>query len=132
MNTQTNEADNVIDNVNAPKHYTSHASVIECIQIAELLPFNLGSALKYVWRRGLKWNESEDVQKAIFYLRRQEQLGSVPTYTVPVYEDLQDSVARIYESGDAILGEICNTIVFGEPCDWDSLADLLGSDYYDK
>ena len=59
------------DNVNNPKHYCSHPSGVECIEIAEMLPFNLGNALKYLWRAGKKLDEVEDVKKAVFYLRRQ-------------------------------------------------------------
>lgn len=39
-----------IDNVNHPKHYNSHPSGVECIEIVEHLPFNIGSAIKYLWR----------------------------------------------------------------------------------
>jgi len=59
------------DSVNNPKHYTSHPSGVECIEIAEMLPFNLGNALKYLWRAGKKLDEVEDIKKAVFYLRRQ-------------------------------------------------------------
>ena len=38
------------DPVNNPKHYTNHPSVIECIQVSEHMGFNLGNALKYIWR----------------------------------------------------------------------------------
>ena len=51
------------DNVNNPKHYTSHPSGVECIEIAEILPFNLGNALKYLWRAGKKLDEVEDIKK---------------------------------------------------------------------
>jgi len=54
------------DNVNNPKHYCSHQSGVECIEIAEMLPFNLGNALKYLWRAGKKLDEVEDVKKAVF------------------------------------------------------------------
>ena len=38
------------DVVNHPSHYTGHPSGIECIQITEHMGFNLGNALKYIWR----------------------------------------------------------------------------------
>lgn len=43
-----------VDNVNSPRHYTSHPSGIECIQITEHYGFNVGNAIKYLWRNGLK------------------------------------------------------------------------------
>lgn len=58
--------------VYSPKHYTSHPSGIECITIAEHFPFNVGNAVKYCWRAGLKTEEKvEDYEKAIFYLKRE-------------------------------------------------------------
>lgn len=66
------EWDKLEDVVNHPKHYTSHPSGIECIQITEHLNFCLGSAVKYIWRCGLKTeNPEEDLMKAIFYLKRE-------------------------------------------------------------
>lgn len=59
------------DNVNHPSHYRSHPSGVECIQIAEHMGFNLGNALKYIWRADLKGNVIEDLQKAIWYIQRE-------------------------------------------------------------
>jgi hypothetical protein len=59
------------DPVNHPKHYTSHPSGVECIQITEHMGFNLGNALKYVWRADLKDDAIEDMEKAVWYLQRE-------------------------------------------------------------
>jgi len=59
------------DLINHPPHYTSHPSGVECIQITEHMGFNLGNALKYIWRADLKWNRTEDIKKAIWYLERE-------------------------------------------------------------
>lgn len=73
------------DNVNHPKHYTSDPSGIECIDITRHRNFNIGNAIKYLWRTGLKFgveitpkktaiikngkdNEIEDLNKAVWYL----------------------------------------------------------------
>lgn len=61
----------VNDAVNNPKHYTNHPSGIECIQITEHMGFNLGNALKYIWRCDLKKNAVEDLEKAKWYLERE-------------------------------------------------------------
>lgn len=42
------------DRVNNPKHYTSHPSGIECIEISKHYNFCIGNAIKYLWRNGLK------------------------------------------------------------------------------
>ena len=59
-----------------PKHYTSHPSGVECIEIAKYYDFMIGNALKYLWRAGLKSEEGyddsskeiEDLRKAIVYI----------------------------------------------------------------
>jgi len=59
------------DTVNNPKHYTSHPSGVECIEITEHMSFNLGNAVKYVWRASLKGKEVEDLRKARWYIDRE-------------------------------------------------------------
>lgn len=58
------------DPVNHPKHYTNHPSGVECIQITRHMNFNLGNAIKYIWRAGEKdaAKTIEDLQKAQWYL----------------------------------------------------------------
>lgn len=59
------------DVVNKPKHYTEHPSGIECIQITEHMGFNLGNAIKYIWRCDLKKDAIEDLKKAKWYIDRE-------------------------------------------------------------
>jgi hypothetical protein len=59
------------DNVNRPKHYTSHPSGIECIEITEHLGFCVGNAIKYLWRADHKGNAIEDLAKAKWYIERE-------------------------------------------------------------
>lgn len=64
------------NNVQHPKHYNSHPSGIECIEIVRHHNFNIGNAIKYLWRAGLKREEGmpdkdkqiEDLRKALFYI----------------------------------------------------------------
>lgn len=58
-----------MSSVNHPKHYNNHPSGIECIEIVRHENFNCGSAIKYIWRRGDKGNEIEDLEKAVWYLQ---------------------------------------------------------------
>lgn len=57
------------DSVNHPKHYTQRN--IECIDVAETFNFNLGNAMKYIWRCEDKGKKIEDLQKAVWYLNRE-------------------------------------------------------------
>ena len=59
------------DNVNHPKHYNSHPSGVECIEITECFNFNIGNAVKYCWRAGLKGEQVEDLRKARWYIDRE-------------------------------------------------------------
>ena len=59
------------DPVDNPSHYTDHPSGIECIQITEHMTFNLGNALKYIWRCDLKKDAIEDLKKARWYIDRE-------------------------------------------------------------
>jgi hypothetical protein len=54
-----------------PTYYRDHPSGIECIDVAEWFPFNLGCVLKYLWRAGKKGDVLEDLRKAQFYLARE-------------------------------------------------------------
>lgn len=60
-----------VDPVNNPSHYTSHPSGVECIQITEHMGFNLGNAVKYIWRCDEKLDAIEDLEKAEFYIKRE-------------------------------------------------------------
>lgn len=61
------------DPVNHPKHYTNHPSGIECIEITRHMGFNLGNAMKYIWRADLKNDAIEDLEKAVWYLKDEIQ-----------------------------------------------------------
>lgn len=65
------EGGSVSDLINSPKHYTSHASGIECIQITEHYGFNLGNVIKYIWRAEEKGAPLDDLKKARWYLDRE-------------------------------------------------------------
>lgn len=52
-----------------PKHYNAHPSGIECIEVVRHMGFNLGNAVKYVWRADLKFDALEDLEKAVFYIQ---------------------------------------------------------------
>lgn len=63
-----------MSNVNHPEHYNTHPKGIECIDVIEDFPFNLGNAIKYIWRAGIKSeNVKEDLEKAIWYINREIQ-----------------------------------------------------------
>ena len=52
-----------------PDHYNAHPSGVECIDVAQWFGFNLGNAIKYIWRCEHKGKKKEDINKAIEYLK---------------------------------------------------------------
>lgn len=58
-------------NVDHPKHYQGQGlEVIDVIESFEL-GFCLGNAIKYILRAGKKGDRNEDLEKAIWYLKRE-------------------------------------------------------------
>ena len=111
------------DMVNHPPHYTSHpVFTMECHDIARMLSFDAGNALKCLWRAGRKGDISEDLRKALWYLDRvdlpcrvmqlwdekvREQIlddlnawKARHTGTAPILEDTADAIERL-AAGDA-------------------------------
>ena len=58
------------DPVNHPKHYNDHPSGVECITITRHMGFNIGNAIKYLWRAGRKGKDFEiqDLRKAVWHI----------------------------------------------------------------
>lgn len=66
------------DAVDHPKHYNDlpaqcHAcgETVECIDVVEEMVFNLGNAVKYLWRVGAKDDAITDLKKAAWYINRE-------------------------------------------------------------
>lgn len=57
--------------VNHPEHYNKIPG-IECIDVVENFNFNVGNAIKYLWRAGEKTEDPrEDLEKALWYCQRE-------------------------------------------------------------
>lgn len=71
LSLKKNQKEATQDPVNHPSHYISDPSGIECIQITRHRNFNIGNAIKYLWRAGLKDGNSDiqDLQKAVWYIQ---------------------------------------------------------------
>jgi hypothetical protein len=59
------------DAVNHPPHYNAHPSGVECITVVEHMGFNVGNAIKYLWRADEKGAPIEDLRKAAWYVQRE-------------------------------------------------------------
>ena len=67
------------DNINHPAHYNKG---IECIDIIQTIlgregcaAFCIGNAIKYIYRHDQKGHAQEDIEKAIWYLKKYLELA---------------------------------------------------------
>lgn len=58
-----------ISAIDHPNHYNWFD--IECIDVIENFNYNLGAAIKHLWRAGRKNDIIEDLQKAAWYIQRE-------------------------------------------------------------
>lgn len=91
------------ENVSHPKHYNNHASGIECIQVVEHMGFNLGNAIKYIWRCDDKHDAIEDLKKAEFYIRREIE---------------RREKEKFFKPQDAIMKEVSDRVLKRAKEDW--------------
>lgn len=89
MGNAEREADERREMVNHPRHYNGHASGVEAVAIIEEMNFNIGTAIKYLWREGLKFDDVEDLKKARWYIdreirrrERKKECGNQPLYVI--------------------------------------------------
>ncbi len=57
--------------IDHPAHYNANPSGVEAIDVIEHMTFNIGNAVKYLWRAGFKKNRIEDLKKAQWYVNRE-------------------------------------------------------------
>jgi len=67
----TSADQNCKEMVNHPDHYNNHPSGVECIDVVEHFSFNIGNAMKYLWRSPYKGKQLEDLKKARWYIERE-------------------------------------------------------------
>lgn len=77
--------------VDHPRHYNTHPSGVECIQVAEHFGFNLGNVVKYIWRAEEKGAPLEDLKKAQWYLRREIEKREGSAKPRPKEESKEDA-----------------------------------------
>ena len=100
--------------VTNPSHYRSHPSGVECIDIVRHLPFNVGNAIKYLWRAGDKGGPEklrEDLEKALWYIQDSIDNPRASTYSELVDYELLAKWNRVESKTQR--GRIIVLIIFG-------------------
>lgn len=98
------------DMVNHPPHYTGHPSGVECIEVAEHLPFCLGNAFKYLFRRNDKGSLRHNLEKALWYIRRER-----------AYRTESSAVYMLSDEATSPLGDI----IWAEPAPYSHIMELV-------
>lgn len=63
------EINTITGDINTPKDYYTLPNNIEAKDVLQYFPYNLGAAMKYIWRAGKKdTNQASDLNKAMDYL----------------------------------------------------------------
>lgn len=89
------------DSVHHPKHYNSHPSGIECIEIVRHHSFNIGNAIKYLWRAGLKdgVDTTQDLEKSLWYIQDEiQRIRRASSVTTPEPAPSADSSENSHQS----------------------------------
>lgn len=92
-----------------PSHYRSDPSGVECIEITRHRNFNVGNAIKYLWRQGMKDENpaEQELEKALWYIDdeivRLESLNRVAVATkdpsgIPAHRVTQFRTPNIAEA----------------------------------
>ena len=107
------------EQVNHPRHYNARKDGLECIDIIRHYTYDIGCAIKYLWRAGIKTEdgmtdrekEIEDLHKAIWYIDDycDRNLGDYAN-EVSV-KDMMDYVRR---TTGYYMQEICGSYIDGE------------------
>lgn len=61
-------SEDVAEDAINPSHYRKHPSGIECIEVTRHMNFNVGNAIKYLWRYMDKGDPVENLKKAQWYI----------------------------------------------------------------
>lgn len=106
--------------IDHPKHYNSHPSGIECIDVAETLNFCLGNALKYLMRAGLKESSTQktDLEKAKWYIQRNKRNGVAPFVSLDA--NLKIAVILMHEQPFSILARFMCALMSATPVEFEA------------
>lgn len=100
-----------MNKIDHPEHYNQGKT--ECIEIIEELGlnFNLGNALKYIWRCDSKGKKREDLQKAIWYLQR--EINSIKEMEEILVTDLEGEKTIMVEKWlDEAIAELAKRVAY--------------------
>ena len=96
------------EEVKHPKHYNMHPAGIECIEVIQYMTLNIGNAIKYQWRAGLKpgVDNITDLRKAIQYL--EFEIKRLENDNKRITERNEETVENSEEQNDNADSAVCS------------------------
>jgi hypothetical protein len=88
-------AEKEFNEITRAQHYNSHASGVECYAVIKHFNWALSSAVKYVWRAGMKDDSLKDLSKAVECLRREKKDRTELGKDIP--ETVLSDLRKVYE-----------------------------------
>ena len=97
------------DMVNHPPHYTQ--GDVECIdaikasmELREYIGFLKGQVIKYIWRFEKKWDPTEDLKKARYYLEKLIEFTAVHDVSTTVSMNMTEKTVDAINGVDLFVG----------------------------
>ncbi len=100
-----------MNNINHPKHYNSHVSGVEAIEICEHLSFNLGNAVKYLFRADHKGSAIDDLRKASWYIAREMNGPLGPRYVDDFWRSQDRARDVVLADQSSLLSRVLETLL---------------------
>ena len=88
-----------IDMVNNPPHYVKASVRVEPIELTARLTSCYGQALQYIFRAPFKGNYVEDLKKAVYYLRKADDICDYPSVN-PFNDPVTFSYLMVFSLND--------------------------------
>ena len=99
-----------MNDIEHPRHYNSHPSGVECIDVNEYMTANMAAAFKYLMRWEHKGLKAENLKKAAFYMRREVNRKSAVVLRIP-FEAYEKAEKIIFHETDPIIKSAMKAIV---------------------
>lgn len=97
--------------VNHPYHYNTHPSGVECIEVVRLCSYNMGNAIKYVWRHEDK-DGPRDLSKARWSL--QDIMSSGHAHHLPHKAKVKLTHVISFEPVDTVRFKLFSCLLVGD------------------
>ena len=101
------------EQIDHPNHYNNHPSGVECIEIVEHMPYNIGNAVAYLWRYQDKHEDPTlDLKKAMWHIQREiekienAKKAKLPEFRVSCFNTVPKTIKYFSDIDSAVAAAI--------------------------